>query len=256
MSNRALPMMPWYPKDFIAATRHLAFAERSLYRELLDYQWELGALPVDNFRLARLIGISVEEFDGLWPAIADKFDRTETGYLNNRLESHRKIALEGKERKQKAAQRTNAKRWQSDTHSDSLSDRSPNRSAIARAAVAQRSPPTPTPTPTSKNPLPPPGGGSADAHDGNGEGANSILSAREAGINPRALGTNPRAVAETEEEQAKWAPLLARAERAGFRKPYPVDSPDSYETALKLHEREKRADLAAARKAIGHGSRS
>ncbi len=37
--------------------------------------------------------------------------------------------------------------------------------------------------------------------------------------------------------EAQWEPLRERGRRAGFREPWPVDTPETYETALKLHER-------------------
>lgn len=35
----------------------------------------------------------------------------------------------------------------------------------------------------------------------------------------------------------RFAALIVRADLVGFRRPYPVDTPDTYETALKVHER-------------------
>lgn len=38
-------------------------------------------------------------------------------------------------------------------------------------------------------------------------------------------------------DEVKWGKLKARAAACGFREPWPVDSPDTYETALREHER-------------------
>jgi hypothetical protein len=95
-------------------------------------------------------------------------------------------------------------------------------------------PPVPVPAPVpdeDKEPLTPQSGASA-AHSGNGK-----ANPRALGKNPRALGTNPRAVAARAAEDARWAPLLERAKQCGFREPWDVDSPETYETSLKAHER-------------------
>jgi hypothetical protein len=41
-------------------------------------------------------------------------------------------------------------------------------------------------------------------------------------------------------DDATWSKLKSRAKRTGFRDPWPVDSPSSYETALRAHERDHR----------------
>ncbi len=148
MSGNSLAMMPWFPRDFLAATRAMRLAERGAYRELLDYQWEMGGLPTDRERLARLLGITAEEFCDIWPAIADKF-LVDGAYMHNqRLEEHRKKAIEQRDRKRGAALATNAKRYAerpaerthcaslSDTHTDALSD------------SLSASPPSPSPSPS------------------------------------------------------------------------------------------------------------
>lgn len=46
------------------------------------------------------------------------------------------------------------------------------------------------------------------------------------------------AVAKTQANDSRWSGLAARAERIGFRAPTAVESPDVYETSLKLAERD------------------
>lgn len=103
--------MPWFPRDFIAATRHLALAERGAYRELLDHQWELGRLPTDEMRLARILGVTVDEFRPIWASICDKFESIGGALFNKRLEEHRKESLERRAKKVDGANKTNAKRY-------------------------------------------------------------------------------------------------------------------------------------------------
>jgi len=143
MSGNSLAMMPWFPRDFIAATRHLALAERGAYRELLDYQWEMGALPTDQARLARLLAVTPEEFAPIWAAIGDKFEVSAAGLRNKRLEEHRNKAIEQRDKKVNGASKTNAKRYAqrpySEAQCESLSD------------TLTGSPPTPSPSPSIKD---------------------------------------------------------------------------------------------------------
>lgn len=135
MSGKSLAMMPWFPRDFIAATRHLALAERGAYRELLDYQWEMGSLPRDIARMARLLGVSVQEFAPIWEAIGDKFELTASGFVNKRLEEHRIKAVAQRDKKIKGAEKTNAHRYgQRDAERDAK-----------RVDIV--SPPSPSPSP-------------------------------------------------------------------------------------------------------------
>lgn len=154
----SLAMLPWFPKDFIAATRHLSLAERGAYRDLLDYQWELGALPVDKLKLARLLGVTPKEFDAVWPAIAMKFAPSGGGLQNQRLEQHRKTALDLRAKRSQGARLTNAQRYGdrgAERNGKRLAQRGGQRYA---QRVAQASPPSPSPS-SSSLPHPLPGGG-------------------------------------------------------------------------------------------------
>lgn len=146
MSETSLAMMPWFPRDFIAATRAMRLVERGAYRELLDYQWEMGKLPAEHDRLARLLGVSLDEFEDLWPAIKDKFVLNGTGLYNKRLEEHRKKALEQREKKRGAAARTNAKRYGARAECATLSD--PDSESHSDTLSASPPSPSPSPSPT------------------------------------------------------------------------------------------------------------
>ena len=142
MSADSLAMMPWFPRDFIAATRAMRIAERCAYRELLDFQWELGVLPNDVARLARLIGFTDAEFADAWPGIKHKFVERAGGLVNKRLEEHRVRALEQREKKRRAADSTNAKR-----NAKRGGERT-QQSEILRDA--SDTPPSPSPSPSMK----------------------------------------------------------------------------------------------------------
>lgn len=87
-------------------------------------------LPAAHDRLALLIGCQIEEFEQVWPAIADKFTIQDGIMWNDRLEEHRLKAEKKKKRHAEGAALTNAKlaaerdakRTLSDTDSDSPSE--------------------------------------------------------------------------------------------------------------------------------------
>jgi uncharacterized protein YdaU (DUF1376 family) len=140
MSDTSLAMMPWFPRDFIAATRAMRIAERCAYRELLDFQWELGVLPTDVARLARLIGFSDAEFADAWPGIKHKFVECNGGLANKRLEEHRVQALERREKKRRGADYTNAKRHAKRSGERLASDTPPSPSPSPVREIATQSP--------------------------------------------------------------------------------------------------------------------
>jgi len=56
MSDEPLAWYPWYWRDWQAdyAVVSLTYAERGLYRELLDASWKHGGLPDNETTLAEL----------------------------------------------------------------------------------------------------------------------------------------------------------------------------------------------------------
>lgn len=93
MAKKSLAMMPWFPRDFHAATRGWSFMERAIYRELLDAQWDMGVLPEAIEKLAKIVAISEEEFSSCWPVVKPKFTKCAGGIRNAKLEQHRKKSL-------------------------------------------------------------------------------------------------------------------------------------------------------------------
>lgn len=87
-------MMPWFPRDALAATLGWSLAEKGLYFCLLFASWELGDLPASTDELARIAGATPDEFREVWPRVAPKFEAIASGRLiNRRLESHRAKSL-------------------------------------------------------------------------------------------------------------------------------------------------------------------
>jgi len=98
VSNRELPMMPWYPDQFSAATSSWTWVERAIYRALLDAQWATRTLPHSPNRLARICGMDVRTFRRPWETVKAKFQEVAEGGLQNyRLEQHRIAAFARKQ---------------------------------------------------------------------------------------------------------------------------------------------------------------
>lgn len=137
--------MRWYRRDpqaFITGTATFTLEERGAYSLLLDYQWDMVRLPVDDQDLAALLGVSVQRFRALWERkVGAKFKQDDRGYYNQRLEDERLRALEISRTNRRNAR----KRWDDDgnadddasadaTASDSQEIGSPTRARARRAS--------------------------------------------------------------------------------------------------------------------------
>jgi hypothetical protein len=100
-----LPMMPWFPRDFLAATRGWPLIARAVYRELLDAQWDMGTLAIATPLLQQMSGATVAEFEIAWAFVEAKFPVVEGGRQNPTLELHRQKALQLKEKRAKSGQK-------------------------------------------------------------------------------------------------------------------------------------------------------
>ncbi|HJS88690.1 MAG TPA: DUF1376 domain-containing protein [Steroidobacteraceae bacterium] len=142
----SMPMLPWFHRDFLAATQGWTLAETGAYFLLLGAQWEMGPLPLDKTSLAAISRTSPREFTKLWSKVSRKFVTTADGLLNRRLEEHRRDAALRRDAHRQGARKTNAKRWGgsslSDTLSESLSDTLTESLSV--------SPPSPSPSPSAR----------------------------------------------------------------------------------------------------------
>lgn len=80
------PAFLFYSKDWLEGTAELYPDEKGVYIDLLAHQHQKGFLPTDTRRLAKLCGISEEEFLKIWETIKAKFERVDNRTLNRRLE--------------------------------------------------------------------------------------------------------------------------------------------------------------------------
>lgn len=135
--------IPFFGRDFLAATAGWTAEERGHYVVALVVQWEQGSIPDSLERLEMMSpGISAS-----WAILAPKFPLCEDGRRRNpRMEVHRAKSASLKEARSESGQSGNRKRW-----SGSQTDRKliANGDEFATEnGIANGSPPTPTPTPT------------------------------------------------------------------------------------------------------------
>lgn len=131
----------FYPERWTHGTRHMTKVERCDYHDLLCHQWTEDGLPADLTLVARLIGY--RKASQIPISVLEKFPLGEDGRRRNlRLEIERQKQRARIAAKRDGAQKTNAKRWSS----ESLSDGQASRSTVAKR-VAKRhfceSPPGP-----------------------------------------------------------------------------------------------------------------
>lgn len=67
------PAFMFYSKNWIEGTADLFPEEKGVYIDLLCHQHQRGSLPNDTRRLARLVGLSQDEFEKIWKNISCKF---------------------------------------------------------------------------------------------------------------------------------------------------------------------------------------
>jgi uncharacterized protein YdaU (DUF1376 family) len=113
-----LAMLPWFPRDYLAATRGMTLAERGAYTDMLFYAWDSGEpLPDDISRIARMLGLTIEEFREVWPAIQSKFVKDRKGLINLRLERERAKAIDLRTKaveRAKSGGKVTKERWEKD----------------------------------------------------------------------------------------------------------------------------------------------
>lgn len=127
-----LPFMSFAVSEWIAATVDLSSEAYAALHRLYCQCWRrAGKLPHDAAALARMVGLSAQEWSRVWPQIQAWFEPTEDGTLTiPTLEVERHNALELRSKRRFGASVTNRKRsrrhtesdTQSDTQSDTVSD--------------------------------------------------------------------------------------------------------------------------------------
>ncbi len=97
MSKR--PWMPHYPADYIRDTRHLTRAQHGSYRLLIDEYWMRGGLPNDETMIARLAGMTPQE----WKAEREVFTNLfGPGWTHKRIDAEMEKCAVLSEKRKKA----------------------------------------------------------------------------------------------------------------------------------------------------------
>ena len=91
MAPEKAPAFQFYPRDFLTDGRVAAMTleERGAYITLLCLCWTERELPLEEGKLARMLGCSVTAFRRIWPALGACFTSTDTGWQHGRLEKER-----------------------------------------------------------------------------------------------------------------------------------------------------------------------
>lgn len=119
-----LPHMPIWVYDLEADEdcSLMSLAEYGAYMRLLQRQWIEGSVPVDMARLARLLRVTIDEMESIWPVLAPKFAEDGRGRLkNHRLDQERESALRKVE-----VNKANGKRGGRPKKTERLSEEKPN----------------------------------------------------------------------------------------------------------------------------------
>jgi len=74
------PAFLMYSKDWLEGTAEYMPDEKGVYIDLLCHQHQKGSLPCDKIRLARMTGLSVEQFSKIWEIINVHFDDGSVSY--------------------------------------------------------------------------------------------------------------------------------------------------------------------------------
>ena len=109
-----LPYLPFYTGDFLRSTAGWTLMEQAVYWKLLCASWESGPLPASMSRLTAIVGGGIQqvEFESIWGSVVGtKFEQTEQGLVNLRLEAHRQKYLDFRARQSEGGREGAKKRW-------------------------------------------------------------------------------------------------------------------------------------------------
>jgi uncharacterized phage protein (TIGR02220 family) len=88
MSNP--PAFQLYAADFYMDTATWENEDVGAYLRLLLYEWINGGIPVDTYKLSKIVKISERKFKKTWENLSPKFHLNGNGmYINDRLEEER-----------------------------------------------------------------------------------------------------------------------------------------------------------------------
>jgi|GEM_PF-1985025 len=111
MSSTA-PAIPLFGDAYLADTRHLSLEEHGAYLQLLMIAWRTPncALPNDDARIARMLGVTAKKWGKLKPIVMAFWTLTDNGWEQKRLSKERRfVAKKSEQNRESANARWNAK---------------------------------------------------------------------------------------------------------------------------------------------------
>jgi hypothetical protein len=116
----------------------MTLAERGLYREMLDWQFEDGALPDDPVEIAAMVGAPVADVEACWPKVRAMFE-VRGGVLVNVPFQEKEAAYKAyRKRQSKSGKRGNEVRWNNRPAKRQTAKEQPDNRD--RTAIAKRPP--------------------------------------------------------------------------------------------------------------------
>ena len=108
-----LPWLPWWVDDQARIMLGWPPLARLAYRELLDHEWSIGALPPDPDALRRLVvGVTTPQWARAWPLLEPFFPVAADGTRKNTaLEQLRRKQTRKHSELSAAGRRGALKRW-------------------------------------------------------------------------------------------------------------------------------------------------
>ena len=109
------PSLPLFTDAYIGDTAHLTNEEHGVYLRLLMFAWRspVCALPVDDKRLALMVGVTPKKWTGLKAVIMEFWDETDAGWQQDRLTFERqrvKVSMDQKVAAGKASARAKSRK--------------------------------------------------------------------------------------------------------------------------------------------------
>lgn len=109
------PSLPLFTDAYIGDTIHLTNEEHGVYLRLLMFAWRSPdcALPLDDKRLALMVGVTAKKWASLKPAVMVFWEQTEAGWQQGRLTFERqrvKVLMDQKVAAGKASARAKSRK--------------------------------------------------------------------------------------------------------------------------------------------------
>jgi uncharacterized protein YdaU (DUF1376 family) len=79
------PAFLFYSKDWLEGTAEMMPNEKGVYIDLLSYQHQRKGLPTETVRLAKMVGLSHEQFLEIWKILQSKFNHVDNRLVNEKL---------------------------------------------------------------------------------------------------------------------------------------------------------------------------